>query len=121
MQGHILKKLQGIGVENFLMNKNMNDQEMFQQALQILSNELEPDINPVLASQDYRKKLALSLFYKVLFSYFIVYLFSQRVHKMHLIKYVYCLCKANNLFALSFSSMCLDHLHHLRFRVELSI
>ena len=113
--------IHAVNTETFLMNKNMNDQEMFQQSLQILSNELEPDNNPALASQDYRKKLALSLFYKVLFSYFIVYLYFQSVHKIHLIKYVYCLCKATNLFAHSFSSMCLDLLHHLRFRVELII
>ena len=56
-----------INTENFLMKKNMNDQEMFQEALQILANELEPDDSPVLASQEYRKQLALSLFYKVIF------------------------------------------------------
>ena len=51
--------------ENYLMNKSMNDQEMFQQALNILANELNPDDNPALASKEYRKQLALSLLYKV--------------------------------------------------------
>ena len=54
-----------INTENFLMNKNMNDEEMFQHALDILANELDPDNNPVLSSQEYRKQLALSLLYKV--------------------------------------------------------
>ena len=58
-----------INTENFLMDKNMNDQAVFQQALQILADELKPDFNPVLASQDFRKQLALSLFYKVTILY----------------------------------------------------
>ena len=55
-----------INTENFLMNKNMNDQQMFQQALDILADELDPDNHPVLASPEYRKQLGLSLFYKVI-------------------------------------------------------
>ena len=51
--------------ENFLMNKNMNDHEMFKEALQTLASELEPDFDPVLASPEYRKQLAMGLFYKV--------------------------------------------------------
>ena len=65
-----------VNTENFLMNKNMNDQAIFQQALQILEDELEPDFNPALASPDYRKQLALSLFYKVPFSVFDISLFA---------------------------------------------
>ena len=51
--------------ENFLMNKNMNDHDMFQQALKTLEAELDPEYDPVLAAPEYRKQLALGLFYKV--------------------------------------------------------
>ena len=51
--------------ESFLINKNMNDHEMFKQALLTLSEELEPEYDPVLASPEYRKELAMGLFYKV--------------------------------------------------------
>jgi len=50
--------------ENFLMDRNMNDNAVFQQAVQILQGELEPEYDPVLASPEYRKQLALGLFYK---------------------------------------------------------
>ena len=52
--------------EDFLMDRNMNDHAMFMQAVQILESELNPsDDDPVLASPQYRKQLALCLFYKV--------------------------------------------------------
>jgi len=50
--------------EDFLMDRNMNDHEMFIEALMILANELEPELDPVLASPLYRKQLAMGLFYK---------------------------------------------------------
>ena len=51
--------------EEFLMGRNMNDHEVFIEALTILATELEPDFDPVLASPVYRKQLAMGLFYKV--------------------------------------------------------
>jgi len=50
--------------EDFLMDRNMNDHDMFIEALMILANELEPELDPVLASPLYRKQLAMGLFYK---------------------------------------------------------
>jgi len=50
--------------EDFLMGRNMNDHEMFMEALTILATELEPEFDPVLASPVYRKQLAMGLFYK---------------------------------------------------------
>ena len=53
--------------EQFLMGRNMNDHDMFIEALTILASELEPEFDPVLASPVYRKQLAMGLFYKVNF------------------------------------------------------
>ena len=66
-----------INTENFLMNKNMNDEEMFKHALDILANELDPDIDLVLSSQEYRKQLALSLLYKVTMHYMSCILYTS--------------------------------------------
>lgn len=51
--------------EEFLIGRNMNDHDMFMEALSILAAELAPDDEPVLASALYRKQLAMGLFYKV--------------------------------------------------------
>ena len=51
--------------ETFLTDKNMNDHAMFLEAVNILEGELIPDNDPVLASPQYRKQLAVGLFYKV--------------------------------------------------------
>ena len=51
--------------EEFLIGRNMNDHDMFMEALSILAEELVPDDEPVLASTLYRKQLAMGLFYKV--------------------------------------------------------
>ena len=51
--------------EEFLMGRNMNDHEMFLEAMTILATELVPTDEPVLTSAIYRKQLALGLFYKV--------------------------------------------------------
>ena len=53
--------------EDFMMGRNMNDHDMFIEALTILASELEPEFDPVLASPIYRKQLAMGLFYKVNF------------------------------------------------------
>jgi xanthine dehydrogenase/oxidase len=50
--------------ESFLNGKVLNDMNVLTQAFQMLSNELVIDDDPVLASVDYRRSLALSLFYK---------------------------------------------------------
>lgn len=52
--------------EQFLLGKSMNDHETFIEALTILAEEIVPTEDPVLASQLYRKQLALCLFYKVI-------------------------------------------------------
>ena len=51
--------------EQFLQGKKMTDHDMFMAALAILETEIVPDIDPVLSSEEYRKQLGLSLFYKV--------------------------------------------------------
>ncbi|EDS40040.1 aldehyde oxidase [Culex quinquefasciatus] len=50
--------------ENFLVGKNLFSNDVFQGALQTLSNELNPNWVLPDASPAYRKNLALSLFYK---------------------------------------------------------
>lgn len=52
--------------EEFLIGRNMNNHDMFMEALSILGEELTPDDEPVLASSLYRKQLAMGLFYKVI-------------------------------------------------------
>ncbi|XP_001864335.2 xanthine dehydrogenase [Culex quinquefasciatus] len=53
-----------INTEKFLAGKNLFSNDVFQRALQTLSNELNPDWVLPDASPEYRKNLALSLFYK---------------------------------------------------------
>lgn len=60
--------------ETFMNGKVLNNLSMLSQAFQILSNELVIDDDPVLASVDYRRSLALSLFYK-----FILYINDKNV------------------------------------------
>jgi xanthine dehydrogenase/oxidase len=60
--------------ESFLTGKVLNDVNVLIQAFKILSNELVIDDDPVLASIDYRRSLALSLFYK-----FILYINDKNV------------------------------------------
>jgi len=50
--------------EEFLIGRNMNDHDIFIEALTILAEELEPAFDEVLTSQQYRKQLAMGLFYK---------------------------------------------------------
>jgi len=50
--------------EEFLIGRNMNDHDIFIEALTILAEELDPAFDEVLASQQYRKQLAMGLFYK---------------------------------------------------------
>lgn len=50
--------------EKFLLGRNLNDQNVLQNALIMLFNEVVPDADPVLADPEYRRMLACSLFYK---------------------------------------------------------
>lgn len=52
--------------ENFLMNKNIFNKNVLKLAIQSLADEIFPDINPPEPSPEYRKKLAVGLFYKVI-------------------------------------------------------
>jgi xanthine dehydrogenase/oxidase len=51
-------------LEKFLVAKNIYDNEVFKNAVEILSKEIKPDATLPNASVDYRKRLAISLFYK---------------------------------------------------------
>jgi xanthine dehydrogenase/oxidase len=51
--------------EAFLKGKKISDQIVIDEAFKILSNEIEPEYDPALSSIEYRKSLALALFYKV--------------------------------------------------------
>ena len=55
-----------------MIGKTLTDPNTLKGALKNLSNEIKPNSPPASASPDYRKNLALSLFYKVLISYFIL-------------------------------------------------
>lgn len=51
--------------ESFMLGKDVTDPETLKGALKALSDEIKPDSPLVAASAEYRKSLALSLFYKV--------------------------------------------------------
>ena len=51
--------------EKFLVGKSLLDQQTLTGALQQLSGEISPNTFPASASAEYRKILALGLFYKV--------------------------------------------------------
>lgn len=52
--------------EQFLIGKNLFDNATLQQAFTVLANELAPDVRPPEPTPQFRKQLALSLFYKVI-------------------------------------------------------
>jgi hypothetical protein len=52
--------------EAFLVGKSLNDPNTITSAFQLLDSELIIDSDPVLSSPEYRRSLALSLFYKYL-------------------------------------------------------
>ncbi|XP_039276549.1 probable aldehyde oxidase 2 isoform X2 [Nilaparvata lugens] len=54
--------------ENFLIGRRLLDNGTLQEALKILSDELEPTVDVLDASRSYRKGLALALFYKFVLS-----------------------------------------------------
>lgn len=55
--------------ENFLVGKSLLDSHVVQGALDKLASEVDPDVVLTDASPAYRKGLAQSLFYKVLFPF----------------------------------------------------
>lgn len=50
--------------EEFLQGKNLFDESVLNGAYQVLMEELQPDTHLLDASPEYRKQLALGLFYK---------------------------------------------------------
>uniref|UniRef100_T1HPY1 FAD-binding PCMH-type domain-containing protein n=1 Tax=Rhodnius prolixus TaxID=13249 RepID=T1HPY1_RHOPR len=50
--------------ECYLIGKPLTKQETLSNALNILCSEIHPEVEPVEASPEYRKKLAISLFYR---------------------------------------------------------
>ena len=55
--------------ESFVTKKFLHDQATLQRAIQALSNEISPTVFPACDSTQYRKNLALNLFYKVIVEY----------------------------------------------------
>jgi xanthine dehydrogenase/oxidase len=53
--------------EQYLVGKDLSNQDTLKEALSVLSSELNPDSPPAAASAAYRNSLALSLFYKVIY------------------------------------------------------
>lgn len=60
--------------EQFLVGKSLKTQAILLQAYALMSSELNPSTHPVDASPDYRRSLALSLFYK-----FVLYLNQNNI------------------------------------------
>ena len=56
-----------------MIGKTLTDPNTLKGALKNLSNEIKPNSPPASSSPNYRKNLALSLFYKVLISYYLFY------------------------------------------------
>ncbi|KAJ3639854.1 hypothetical protein Zmor_003189 [Zophobas morio] len=54
--------------ERLLAGKNLFDNSVLQQVYTSLTNELDPDVRPPDPSPEFRKKLAISLFYKAVLS-----------------------------------------------------
>lgn len=52
--------------EKYLIGKHLFNNNVLQAALHCLAEEIDPDVNPPDPSPYFRRKLALSLFYKVL-------------------------------------------------------
>jgi xanthine dehydrogenase/oxidase len=57
------------GSENLLVGKKLFDNDTLQQVYSSLSEELDPDFVPPEPSQEFRKQLAIALFYKVISSF----------------------------------------------------
>ena len=51
--------------ESYITGKNLHDVDALQAILSVLSDEIVPNLPPAAASIQYRKSLALNLFYKV--------------------------------------------------------
>lgn len=59
------KKIHAEETEKYILGKNIFTNEVLQEALKVLENELIVEPNPPEPSVEFRKKLALGLFYKV--------------------------------------------------------
>lgn len=56
--------VEAVLTEAYLDSKSVKDNQVLQESLKILDSELLPNENPLLASGQYRKNLALGLYYK---------------------------------------------------------
>jgi xanthine dehydrogenase/oxidase len=70
--------IHAVNTENYLLGKNLNNQDTFKAALAMLYYELQPDSNPVRSDPQYRRNLACSLFYK-----FILYANNNTTNKIN--------------------------------------
>ena len=64
-----LLKFHASNVEEFLIGKNVLDDRIFKEALKKLDDVLQPNFELTDTSPRYRKLLAQSLFYKVIFPF----------------------------------------------------
>jgi xanthine dehydrogenase/oxidase len=55
---------EALNTEKYLVGKDLREQATLSSAMSVLSSEINPDSRPAAASAEYRKSLALSLFYK---------------------------------------------------------
>ncbi|KAK9496478.1 hypothetical protein O3M35_013241 [Rhynocoris fuscipes] len=67
--GHINRNFNhAYNAENYLTGKPLLNNNVLKYVLQILSSELKPEYDPVEADPEYRKKLAMALFYRYVLS-----------------------------------------------------
>lgn len=59
--------IHAVNTENYLKGKNIFDNNILQEAMKTLDNELKPDHVLPDPTPEFRKKLAISLFFKVIF------------------------------------------------------
>lgn len=62
------KKVHAARTEDFLADTIVEDEGVFKKALEILSGELSPEINPIGPGSEYIKAVAQGLLYKVISS-----------------------------------------------------
>lgn len=60
------KFIHATATENFVLGKNLFNNETLQEVFRSLDNELIPTYSHLEASSEFRKKLAIALFYKVI-------------------------------------------------------
>ena len=89
--------------ENYLNGKDLKDQNVLQQALQMLKSEVVPNEDPVMASPAYRSHLTQALLYRVGNEF--MYL-SQKIFRSYFFTFFH-----------SLYLLFLDHQHHLKSKV----